>query len=100
MRIPVTDEMLAELVGEELQSRIAMGTGFTAYDITRSLRLDQPHLHIPHDAVRAWVHRYMANVVSGGLYTASQKPFGAQPAVVYEPASLATHYPSIPFSMN
>src|SRR3954464_2480504 len=100
MRIPVSDEMLGELVGEELQSRIAMGTGFTAYDITRSLRLDQPHLNIPHDAVRAWVHSYMAHVVAGGLYAASQRYFGAQVAVVYEPAPLVNFHPSTPFSMN
>jgi hypothetical protein len=99
MRIPVTDDILAELVGEILQARIASGSGFTAYDVTMSLRQEQPHLDIPHAAVRAWVHRYIENVVSDGLYAASQRAFGPHPAIVYEPASLVM-WTSIPFSMN
>jgi hypothetical protein len=99
MRIPVSNDMLAHLVGEQLEARIASGGEFTAYDITRSLRYEQPQLDIPHAAVRSWVHGYMQAVVAGGMYTASQRAFGTEAAVVYEPA-LVTMWPTMPVSMN
>jgi hypothetical protein len=102
MRYPVSDDILAQLVGEQLQDCIASGAEFTAYEITRVLRTEQPHLDIRHDAVRAWVHRFMQGVISAGLYTASRRDFGFQEAVVYEPSLVTTVpvLPTVPISLN
>lgn len=99
MRIPIADAILAELIGEQLETRIASGGAFTAYSITRLLRQQQPQLDIPHPQVRAWVHKYMGHMVSGGLYTASQRGFGKDMALVYEPALVAL-VPTMPTSLN
>ena len=102
MRAPVSDDMMAQLVGEQLQGCIASGAGFTAHEITRVLRMEQPHLDIRHAAVRAWVHHYMQNVLAAGLYTASRKAFGDGVAIVYEPAGVTSLLtaPSLPVSLN
>lgn len=102
MRALVTDDILGQLVGEQLGGCIATGVGFTAHEITRVLRMEHPHLDIPHAAVRAWVHRYMQAVLSTGLYTSSRRAFGDGDALVYEPSpamSLPT-LPSLPISLN
>ena len=95
MRVPITDDMLGQLVGEQLGGCIATGAGFTAHEITRVLRMEHPHLDIPHAAVRAWVHRYMQGVLSAGLYTSSRRAFGGGEAVVFEPAP-AMSLPPLP----
>ena len=102
MRVPVSDDMMAQLVGEQLQGCIAAGAGFTAYEITRVLRMEQPQLDIRHAAVRDWVHRYMQSVLTSGLYTSSRKQLGAGEAIVYEPAVAVTvpTLPSMPISLN
>ena len=99
MRFPVTDDTLAQLVGEQVEEQIANGGEFTAYDITRTLRQAQPYLDIPHATVREWVHRYMQNVLSEGFYIASQAMFGSQTAIVYQPAYVPV-IPSLPVSLN
>src|SRR5262245_41657231 len=102
MRYPVSDDMLAQLVGEQLEGCVASGAEFTAYEITRVLRTEQPHLDIRHDAVRAWVHTFMQGVLSAGLYTASRRDFGFQEAIVYEPAAAMSviALPAMPISLN
>jgi hypothetical protein len=86
MRIPIAEELLTALVEKELEAQILAKADFTAYDITRGVREEQPNLEIPHARVRQLVHERMAFVVSGGGYQAAQRDFGGRWAIVYGPS--------------
>lgn len=104
MRIPVSHELLAELVAEQLRGCVTSEAEFTAYDITRVLRMEQPHLEISHAEVRAWVHSYMASVLCSGLYTYSCRQFLGGVAIVYQPTQVLSlpvlPAPLLPVSLN
>jgi hypothetical protein len=90
MRTPVNSHTLAMLVIEELEHRVAEDGEFTAYDITRALRRRQPHLDLPHAAVRVLVHHYMGGLVSTGHYQTDVRAFGRTAAILYGPAPSPT----------
>jgi hypothetical protein len=101
MRIPITEELLAALVDKQLQAQTIDKANFTAYDVTKAVRREQPNLEIPHARVREMVHERMANLVSAGGYRAAQRDFGGQMAILYSPddgapGSDGTGIPGIP----
>jgi hypothetical protein len=96
MRISIGDQTLAKLVVDLLREWVKDETGFTAYDVTRRLRMDRAHFDIPHILVRVCVHRFMQTHVSKGSYELWMKRFGVRSALFYQSRHQETWQSTIP----
>jgi hypothetical protein len=85
MRIPISINTLAKLVSLELRTRIASEDHFTAYDITHSIRRNNPSYNILHEPIRFLVHEHMSSLVYMGRYQACPADFGGKIAILYTP---------------
>jgi hypothetical protein len=77
---------LEVLVADAINSRVATGAMFTAYDITLALRDANVAYDIGHDSVRKTVHAQMQAIVASGLYQQESASFpGGTTALRYLP---------------
>jgi hypothetical protein len=92
----IANELLARLVCDEVERHVAQGRAFTAYNITRALRRQQPQLEIPHARVRLVVHSIMRRMAQYGEYEAAPVLFHDAEALLYVPGEARGVPPSLP----
>jgi hypothetical protein len=95
-RVMIANELLARLVCDEVERQIAQGKAFTAYNVTRALRRQQPQLEIPHARVRLVVHSIMRHLGQCGKYEAAPVQFHDGEALLYVPGEARVVPPSLP----
>jgi hypothetical protein len=85
-RMHISQHDLAMLVAEQLREWVALERTFTAYDMTRALRVQYPRLQIMHHDVRAVVHNGMRELVDRQFYRQQPIRFPTGDALRYVPA--------------
>ena len=86
MRTPTSHRNLSRLVRAEICDRAKQADRFTAYEVTRSLRIQNPNIEILHFDVRELVHREMRSLLRSGLYQACPVDVVGRVACLYFPA--------------
>jgi hypothetical protein len=94
----VTDGQLEGLVNGQLDNFVSEEKTFTAYDVTRALRITNPTLNIGHERVRSLVH-YIMN--GNDEYEQSIAYFNGEPAIQWAPVQVVAATPiSIPVASS
>jgi hypothetical protein len=80
-----SQQHVAMLVVEQLHEWVASERSFTAYDVTRALRMQYPRLCIMHGDVRTVVHSRMRGLVDRQFYWQQRIRFPNGDALQYVP---------------